>query len=216
MLLPRSTRVHASASVAIVNKARNLGAWFDLLLNFNVHITKTCSLSFCSLYKIRRIRKYRSYKSAQTLILALVIGRLDYCNSLLYGLPASYIIKLQRVQNAAARPVKYRMMFKLAVYTFKALHGIAPTYIHQLIRLKPQSNYNLRLKYKALTARSAQQDQEDNRRQRILCNRDDPVERSSRRVESFGQSQNFYGTARNSLFYIIYIILLSSIHLLTI
>ena len=123
-------------SVAIVNKARNLGVWFDSQLNFNVHITKICSLSFCSLYKIRRIRKYLSYKSAQTLILALVIGRLDYCNSLLYGLPASYIIKLQRVQNAAARlisnttrfdhispvmrdlhwlPVKYRIMFKLVV-----------------------------------------------------------------------------------------------------
>ena len=99
-----------------------------------------------SLYKIRRIRKYLSYKSAQTLILALVIGRLDYCNSVLYGLPASYIIKLQRVQNAAARliskttrfdhispvmkdlhwlPVKYRIMFKLVVDTFKALHGNA-------------------------------------------------------------------------------------------
>ena len=73
-------------SVAIVNKARNLGVWFGSQLNFNVHITKTCSLSFCSLHKIRRIRKYLSYKSAQTLILALVIGRLDYCNSLLYGL----------------------------------------------------------------------------------------------------------------------------------
>lgn len=34
-------------------------------------------------------------------------------------------------------------MFKLVVYTFKALHGNAPTYIHQLIRLKPHSNYNL-------------------------------------------------------------------------
>ena len=114
------------------------------------------------LYKIRRIRKYLSYKSAQTLILALVIGCLDYCNSLLYGLPASYIIKLQRVQNAAARliskttrispvmkdlhwlPVKYRITFKLVLYTFKALHGNAPTYIHQLIRLKPQSNCNRR------------------------------------------------------------------------
>ena len=152
-------------SVAIVNKARNLGVWFDSQLNFNVHITKTCSLSFCSLYKIRRIRKYLSYKSAQTLILALVIRRLDYCNSLLYGLPASYIIKLQRVQNAAARlisntthfdhissvmkdlhwlPVKYRIMCTLVVYTFKALHGSALTYINQLIRLKTQSNYNLR------------------------------------------------------------------------
>ena len=67
-------------SVAIVNKARNLSQ-----LNFNVHITvitKICSLSFCSLYKIRRIRKYLSYESAQTLILALVTGRLDYCNRL--------------------------------------------------------------------------------------------------------------------------------------
>ena len=52
-------------SVATVNKARNLGVWFDSHLNFSIHITKTCSLSFCSLYKIRRIRKYLSYKSAQ-------------------------------------------------------------------------------------------------------------------------------------------------------
>ena len=94
-----------------------------------------------------------------------MIGRLDYCNSLLYG------YQLQRVQNAAARliskttrfdhispvmkdlhwlPVKYRIMFKLVVYTFKALHGNAPTYIHQLIRLKPQSNYNLRSNTKHL------------------------------------------------------------------
>ena len=41
-------------------------------------------------------------------------------------------------------------MFKLVVYTFKALHGSAPTYIHQLIRLKPQSNYNLRSNTKHL------------------------------------------------------------------
>ena len=166
-----STLTVDDTTVVTVNKARNLGVWFDSRLNFNVHITKTCSRSFCSLYKIRRVRKYLSYKSAQTLILALVIGRLDYCNSLLNGLPASYIIKLQRVQNAAARlisnttrfdhispvmkdlhwlPVKYRIIFKLVVYTFKALHGSAPTYIHQLIRLKPQSNYNLRSNTKHL------------------------------------------------------------------
>ena len=47
-------------------------------------------------------------------------------------------------------PVKYRIMFQLVVYTFKALHGSAPTYINQLIRLKPQSNYSLRSNSKHL------------------------------------------------------------------
>ena len=37
-------------------------------------------------------------------------------------------------------------------------------------------------------------------RQGVLCSRADHVERPSRRVESFGQSQNFYGTVKNSLF----------------
>ena len=86
-------------------------------------------------------------------------------------------------------PVKYRIMFKLVVYTFKALHGSVSTYIHQLIRLKPQSNYNLRSQYKTLTALSAQQDQEGNRRQGVRCSRADPVEHPSRRVERFGHSQ---------------------------
>jgi len=45
-------------------------------------------------------------KSAEVrLVLALVISKLDYCNSLLAGLPQSTLTPLQRVQNAAARLV---------------------------------------------------------------------------------------------------------------
>ena len=117
----------------------------------------------------------------------------------------SLLYKLKRVQNAAARliskttrfdnispvmkdlhwlPVKYRIMFKLVVYTFKALHGNAPTYIRQLIRPKPQSNYNLRSNTKHLLLNLPNNDHEDNGRQGVLCSRADPVERPSRRVES--------------------------------
>ena len=37
------------------------------------------------------------------LIHTFVSSRVDYCNSLFYGLPAYQLNKLQRVQNAAAR-----------------------------------------------------------------------------------------------------------------
>ena len=42
------------------------------------------------------------------LVTSLVISRLDYCNSVLAGLPASILAPLQRVQNAADRLVLNR------------------------------------------------------------------------------------------------------------
>ena len=75
-----------------------------------------------------------------------------------YGLPSTEIQKLQRIQNSAARlivgtkrrehispilydlhwlPVRERIIFKVLLVTFKALHGLAPSYIGNLIK---QSN----------------------------------------------------------------------------
>ena len=42
------------------------------------------------------------YQLFQSLIVALVLSRLDYCNSVLFELPANLIQRLQSVQNAAA------------------------------------------------------------------------------------------------------------------
>ena len=58
---------------------------------------------FFHLYNIRRIRKYLSRENTETLIHAFISSRIDYCNSLLYGVPNCHLRKLQRVQNAAAR-----------------------------------------------------------------------------------------------------------------
>ena len=54
---------------------------------------------------IRRIRPFLTQESAQLLIQTSVISRLDYCNSLLTGLPACALKPLQLIQNAAARLV---------------------------------------------------------------------------------------------------------------
>ena len=54
---------------------------------------------------IRQIRNYVTQEVMAQLVTSLVISRLDYCNSVLAGLPTSTLAPLQRVQNAAARLV---------------------------------------------------------------------------------------------------------------
>ena len=92
----------------------------------------------------------------------LCVGRIDFCNSLLFGLPAVHVNKLQRIRNSPARlvcsiprfdhitpvlymlhwlPVSFRTEFKILVLTtFKAINGIAPSYIYNLVKTKEQPN----------------------------------------------------------------------------
>ena len=160
--------LHAGeAQIPTSSTVRNLGAWFDATFSIASHVTKTCGASFYHLQNIRRVRKYLSPDAAETLVHAFITSRVDYCNSLMYGLPAYQIGKVQRVQNAAARlvaceskycqmtpllkrlhwlPVRSRIKFKLLLITFKAIHGIAPDYIciKDLIVVRTPSKYALR------------------------------------------------------------------------
>jgi len=88
--------------------ARNLGVVLDDQLCCNANITSITSVDRpcrIALYNIRRIRPFLTREAAQILVEVLVITPLDYCNSLLAGLPASAIKPVQRIQNAAARLV---------------------------------------------------------------------------------------------------------------
>ena len=89
--------------VKSVSEARNLGVWFGSNFQFRSHINKACQSAFFSLHNILRIRKYLPFEAAKSLVQAFVISRIDYCNAVLYGLPAILVHRLQRVQNAAAR-----------------------------------------------------------------------------------------------------------------
>ena len=100
------------------------------------------------------IRKYIDQKTTQSLVHAYVTSRLDYCNSLLHGLPNHLLERLQRVQNTAARmitrtrkydhitpvlknlhwlPIEERIEYKIILITFKALNNQAPKYISELL-----------------------------------------------------------------------------------
>ncbi|KAK3569168.1 hypothetical protein QTP86_025983 [Hemibagrus guttatus] len=67
--------------------ARNLGVTMDNQLYFSSHVTSVTRSCRFLLYNIRRIRPFLSTQATQVLVQSLVISRLDYCNSLLAGLP---------------------------------------------------------------------------------------------------------------------------------
>ena len=73
-------------------EVRNLGTWFDSKMSMLCHINKTCSSAFYYLYNIRRIRKYLSRPITESLVHAFITSRVDYCNSLLHGLPNSHML----------------------------------------------------------------------------------------------------------------------------
>ena len=100
------------SSIVPVTSVKNLGSWFDKNMSMTTHIIKVCKAASFHLYNIRRIRKHLTSESTHCLVRATVIGRIDYCNSLLFKIPAVHIAKLQRIQNSAARLVYYIPRFE--------------------------------------------------------------------------------------------------------
>ena len=67
-----------------------------------------------------QIRKYLTQDSAEILIHAFISSKLDYSNSLLYGIP-KYLVCLL--------PLQSRIIFTLLLLVYKAVNGKAPSYI---------------------------------------------------------------------------------------
>jgi len=67
------------------------------------HVRRTVSRCFATLRQLRTNRRQVPTAVFQSLVTALVLPHLDYCNSVLYGLRTSLIRRLQSVQNVTAR-----------------------------------------------------------------------------------------------------------------
>lgn len=148
--LPTTDFVLGPDSVTPSQSVRDLGIHLDADLSMRTHISKTVSACFCVLRRIRSIRHSVTKPLLLTLVVSLVLSRLDYGSAALAGLPASQLNRLQSVLNAAARLIfgarKYdhvtpllrelhwlrareRINFRLAVLVFRCLHNLAPPYL---------------------------------------------------------------------------------------
>ena len=142
-----------TASVRVSTSVTDLGVALDGELSMSAHVSSLCRTCFFQLRQIRAVRRSLDPESTKTLVNAFISSRLDYCNSLLYGINEGQLNKLQRVQNAAARlisgalwrdhikpvlhelhwlPIRERIRFKIATLVYKSLHSAAPSYVAEL------------------------------------------------------------------------------------
>ena len=113
---------------------------------------------------ISKIRTYLDRESTEAIIHAFVTTNLDYCNAIPYGLPKVLLNRLHLVQNRAARivtftkkyehispslidlhwlPGEYRIIYKILLLVDKAINGLSPSYISNLLSFC-SSSYSLR------------------------------------------------------------------------
>jgi len=136
-----------STSVLPVTSVRDLGVYIDTDVICHQH----CPWLLLSLVPDpkRRLRRSLLRHALVTLVRALVVSKVDYCNAVLVGIPGYLQKRLQSVLNAAALLIysakKYdhitpllrklhwlripeRIQFRLCVLAYRCLTGTAPQY----------------------------------------------------------------------------------------
>ena len=119
-------------------------------MDMRVYIDKLAAICFFHLRRLRQLWFVLTSSSMQQLVSAFIISHLDYCNLVLYGLPAITLAPLQRVLHAAVclvanlgyrdhvmpamkelhwLPIDYRIKYKLCLMMHTAVNNRSPTYI---------------------------------------------------------------------------------------
>ena len=147
-----------NASVPFSDTVKNLGVTLDCHLSLKTHVLNVVRTANFELRRISSIRRLLTTEATATLVSAFILSRLDYCNSLLSGCPRSLILRLQKVQNNAARlilgiskrehisphlaslhwlPIDSRIKYKLACICYNCMSTNSPPYLSDLLTVYP-------------------------------------------------------------------------------
>ena len=130
---------------------RDLGVYVDAELTMQEHVSRTARACFFHIRRLRSVHRQLGRQVTAQLVTALILSRLDYCNAVLAGLPASTLAPLQRALNAVARlvlelgprdhvsaalhwlPIRKRIDYKLCLLAHNVRIGRASEYMSDLL-----------------------------------------------------------------------------------
>lgn len=140
--------------IRLGDQVKNLGVLLDTELSMKNQINHVVKVAGCHLKNIAFVKKYLDENSMKKLVTNHVISKLDYCNSIYYGLPSYLLRKLQLIMNRAARlikgrsrrdrvtpilielhwlPVKARLIYKQCVIVRQAIRYGKPKYVRNML-----------------------------------------------------------------------------------
>ena len=146
----------SGCEIPFFQSARNLGFYLDETLFMDTHTKYLCRILLCQLCRNGKIRSFLSTDAANKLTVSLILSRLDFCHSLLAGIPDNKLNKASaHIKNHAARlvllksrqasasgllrtlnwlPVKARIQYKIAGLCFQYIYqNSMPSYISDLL-----------------------------------------------------------------------------------
>ncbi|KAI5106744.1 protein lifeguard 3 [Silurus meridionalis] len=100
---PSSSLSFGPLTPQFASTVRNLDVIFDQSMQFEKHISAVMKASLYQLRLLSKDKPFLSQADLEKAIHAFISSRIDYCNALYIGLNHSLLIRLQMVQNAAAR-----------------------------------------------------------------------------------------------------------------
>ena len=116
----------------------------------DIHARNVVRGCFYQLRQLRTVQRSLTFEARRALVTAFIASRVDYCNSVFYGVSKKTIHRLQICLNAAARlvtgvgkyshitpvmrdtlhwlPIEQRITFKIATLAFDCVRKTCPAY----------------------------------------------------------------------------------------
>ena len=171
---PQDHQMYHDMSLQIQNKlylsspddsVRSLGAYIDGTLTMQKMINEFVSSCYFNLKKLKNIKFSLPTEARLLVVKAFILNKLDFCNILFCCISSRQMQQLEKVMKDAIRfvynlkkrdsvsasmkmahflPVSFRVKYKVCLFAFKILNGLAPSYLNNFVVKAIPSEFNLR------------------------------------------------------------------------